>query len=220
MPQIHYDSDSFAAKWRYGVYGKEGNSRKISGNPQYFMGCSNGMPIIIRFPFGLPVSSNLSRHSPAFRPYPPFAQASRPPMPPSLFLSFGVSSKSRLFVRRKRGAVCQSSGHCFCKHRKNVHFCRLQGMPLTPMPPAGGRLPRRCRKKQCRSRAFRPATPCGVFLIIALPILLRKEKIKREGENAIRITWNYPILSRDNLVAVFFVCKSADNGHNTQKFAL
>ena len=44
-----------------------------------------------------------------------------------------------------------------CKHRKNVHFCRLQGIPLTPMPPAGGRLPRRCRKKQCRSHAFRPA---------------------------------------------------------------
>ena len=28
-----------------------------------------------------------------------------------------------------------------CKHRKNVHFCRLQGQkPLTPMPPAGGSL--------------------------------------------------------------------------------
>ena len=28
-----------------------------------------------------------------------------------------------------------------CKHRKNVHFCRLQGRkPLTPMPLAGGSL--------------------------------------------------------------------------------
>ena len=139
---------------------------------------------------------------------------------PSVFRSFGASSKSRLFVRRKRGAVRQSSGHCFCKHRKNVHFCRLQGMPLTPMPPAGGRLPRRCRKKQCRNRAFRPAPPFGVFLIITFPILLRKGKIKRTGENAIRITRNYPILSRDNLMAVFFMCKSTDNEPNTQKSAL
>ena len=65
--------------------------------------------------------------------------------------------KEPTFCPPKAGAVRQSSGHCFCKHRKNVHFCRLQGMPLTPMPPAGGRLPRRCRKKQCRSHAFRPA---------------------------------------------------------------
>lgn len=32
-------------------------------------------------------------------------------------------------------------GKGVCKHRKNVHFCRLQGRkPLTPMPPAGGSL--------------------------------------------------------------------------------
>ena len=64
----------------------------------------------------------------------------------------------------------------FLQASQKCTFLPLAGIPLTPMPPAGGRLPRRCRKKQCRSRAFRPATPFGVFLIITLPILLPREK--------------------------------------------
>ena len=53
--------------------------------------------------------------------------------------------------RRERtcGQHCQEvrskkespQGKGTCTHRKNVHFCHLQGRkPLTPMPPAGGSL--------------------------------------------------------------------------------
>ena len=35
---------------------------------------------------------------------------------------------------RKRTGYGQRTG----KHRKNVHFCGSQGIPLSPMPPAGG----------------------------------------------------------------------------------
>ena len=43
----------------------------------------------------------------------------------------------RRFAQKKESP----QGKGTCKHRKNVHFCYLQGRkPLTPMPPAGGSL--------------------------------------------------------------------------------
>ena len=44
-------------------------------------------------------------------------------------------------VRRFAQKKDSQQGKGTCKHRKNVHFCHLQGRkPLTPMPPAGGSL--------------------------------------------------------------------------------
>ena len=38
------------------------------------------------------------------------------------------------------------------KHSANVHFSRLQGKPLTPMPPAGGNFSAALPESECKNR--------------------------------------------------------------------
>ena len=44
------------------------------------------------------------------------------------------------------GAEPTPPGAALGKHSANVHFARLQGKPLSPMPPSGGTFRQGCRK--------------------------------------------------------------------------
>ena len=101
-------------------------------------------------------------------------------------------------TERKFGTVQEKNkpsgeGESPCKHRANVHLRRLQGrMPLTPMPPSGGRLrghePQKATKQQPRAGPvvypwqiilaprFAIQSPVGAFFFSSLYQSVPKEK--------------------------------------------
>ena len=62
-----------------------------------------------------------------------------------------------------------------CKHRKNVHFCHLQGRkPLPPMPPAGGSL--RGHRPQKGTQAKEKDTACHMRINLTRRCAQKRKK--------------------------------------------